>query len=327
MGHQPEIIEVCQPADRESALGVVLQSLAPGQRAGLVESLRGQDAESLGPFDALVTAKRGEFLAAAAWAQPQPGRTASFWPPQASGGARSVIDDPTRRGLTTAAVKAADAAGVSMTQTLLESERDPSIPALEASGFKRLATLCYLQWERNADSGTGPVAPSSRVTFEPHAGADRQRLAEVVQLTYEDTLDCPGLEGVRDVHDSLDGYRQVGQHDPSLWFFMRSAASAVDRSLDAQGRGRRDAGVLILSPHPLSSQLELVYVGVVPKARGQGLGAYAVQHAKQVLAARGMERIVLAVDAANAPALRVYNDAGFVEWARRLVYVRRREAA
>jgi ribosomal protein S18 acetylase RimI-like enzyme len=63
-------------------------------------------------------------------------------------------------------------------------------------------------------------------------------------------------------------------------------------------------------------------MGVVPEARGQGLGISIVRHAQYLARAAGRERLVLAVDAANEPAIAVYAAAGFVCWDRRSVFLR-----
>jgi ribosomal protein S18 acetylase RimI-like enzyme len=63
-------------------------------------------------------------------------------------------------------------------------------------------------------------------------------------------------------------------------------------------------------------------MGLVPSARGCGWGRQIAQHAQYLVQRAQVERIVLAVDAANEPALRMYDRAGFKSWDRRTVYVR-----
>jgi ribosomal protein S18 acetylase RimI-like enzyme len=63
-------------------------------------------------------------------------------------------------------------------------------------------------------------------------------------------------------------------------------------------------------------------MGVVPEARGEQLGEQIVRRALRLAALRGAERLVLAVDEANVPALRAYRRAGFAVWDRRVVYAR-----
>jgi ribosomal protein S18 acetylase RimI-like enzyme len=80
--------------------------------------------------------------------------------------------------------------------------------------------------------------------------------------------------------------------------------------------------VLILAGHAAAGNWELVYMGVTPEARGRGLGANIVHFALNVAARGGAQRVVLAVDAANQPAVEMYRRAGFLEWERRTVFAR-----
>jgi ribosomal protein S18 acetylase RimI-like enzyme len=65
-----------------------------------------------------------------------------------------------------------------------------------------------------------------------------------------------------------------------------------------------------------------MYMGLVPEARGRGWGRQITQHAQWSASRAGVERIVLAVDRVNEPALRMYRSTGFEMWDRRCVYVR-----
>jgi ribosomal protein S18 acetylase RimI-like enzyme len=80
---------------------------------------------------------------------------------------------------------------------------------------------------------------------------------------------------------------------------------------------------LLLAEHPGGTQWEVTYLGVVPEARGHGLGLAIVRYAQRVATAAGCERLVLAVDANNRPALDVYAAAGMVAWRRRRIFLRR----
>jgi ribosomal protein S18 acetylase RimI-like enzyme len=84
----------------------------------------------------------------------------------------------------------------------------------------------------------------------------------------------------------------------------------------------RDVGVLLLADHPRAGHWELMYMGLVPEARGHGWGRHIARHAQWLARCAAVERIVLAVDAANRPALAMYERAGFAEWDRRSVFVR-----
>jgi ribosomal protein S18 acetylase RimI-like enzyme len=63
-------------------------------------------------------------------------------------------------------------------------------------------------------------------------------------------------------------------------------------------------------------------MGIVPAARGLRWGVAATRFAQFVAHRSGREQLVLAVDAANAPAVRMYRECGFVSWAARRVFVK-----
>lgn len=205
---------------------------------------------------------------------------------------------------------ACDAAGVGLIQALLEDEADPRCASLAAAGFRRIATLEYLG--RSLPSGSESLrSDGAELRFESLSEAGYERLKRVVQQTYEESLDCPGLGEARRLDDVLTGYRATGSYDPENWLV----------AADAQG----DVGVLILAEHPASDQAELVYMGLSRRGRGRGLGKALVAEAVRRAAAIGAEHLMVAVDRANTPAKRVYEAAGFVAWTQRLVLVRSAE--
>jgi ribosomal protein S18 acetylase RimI-like enzyme len=67
--------------------------------------------------------------------------------------------------------------------------------------------------------------------------------------------------------------------------------------------------------------MELVYLGVIAQARGRGLGYALTRYAQWMTRQAGRGKLVLAVDADNAKALRLYAEAGFQSWDRRSVLV------
>ena len=44
--------------------------------------------------------------------------------------------------------------------------------------------------------------------------------AETILQTYRDSLDCPGLNGVRQIEDIIAGHKASGEFDPALWFLL-----------------------------------------------------------------------------------------------------------
>ncbi len=118
---------------------------------------------------------------------------------------------------------------------------------------------------------------------------------------------------MREIDDVLAGYRATGRFDPDHWLIAR--------------HGEQDVGCLILADHPDHGNMELVYMGLVPAARGRAWGAELVRHAQWLTSRAGRSRLVLAVDANNVPAIRIYTQSGFEAWQRRIVYARRLQGA
>jgi ribosomal protein S18 acetylase RimI-like enzyme len=297
------------PSERlNEALAVVLCDLAPSQRreigGALTVDSRGPRHNTAASPVGLFVAMRGEQLVGAVWAQHQPGNTAVLWPPQLAVGEREA----TAARLADTAVAELDRAAVSMSQVLLPDREGPFPELLEAVGFRHLAELLYLTCEAERFPAELPQMPGNKLSFLEYDKSLRGRLARLIELTYQGTLDCPTLNGARSLDDILVGYQATGVYRPENWLIVRC--------------DDHDVGMLLLADHPQAGHLELVYMGLVPEARGRGWGRQVTHHAQRVAQSAGAERIVLAVDADNEPALRMYRSAGFEAWDRRSVYVR-----
>ena len=81
-------------------------------------------------------------------------------------------------------------------------------------------------------------------------------------------------------------------------------------------------GCLLVNLHPDVNHAEIVYLGLIPEVRGRGWGLLLTRRAQQLARERHCERVVLAVDAANEPAARLYADAGFSQFDRRAIWIR-----
>ncbi len=144
--------------------------------------------------------------------------------------------------------------------------------------------------------------------YECYSSDTAERFAAVVERTYVGTRDCPRLDGVRPIGEVLEGYQAVGCFEPARWFLVRRAGD--------------DIGCLLLADHPPHKLWEIVYMGIIPEARGNGLGLAVTRHAQWLAGTAGAERLVLAVDAANEPAIKGYAAAGFTSWDRRSVFLK-----
>jgi len=244
---------------------------------------------------------RAEKLSGSLLVQTQPGRTAVIWPP------RLVAGELQETGcqLLHAGMNYLAQHGIRMAQALLPTDVGTDAESLVAIGLQHVSDLLYLVCLAD-EFPTSP--PSSVLYFEPYSPALHARFAELVEATYKDSLDCPAVNGVRTVDDVLQGYKATGHFDPERWFIVHHQGEEV--------------GCLILTEYPEHAIWELIYMGILPTARGRGLGVGIVRHALWLSGRASQKRLVLAVDAANEPALRMYATAGFQVWDRKSVYVR-----
>jgi ribosomal protein S18 acetylase RimI-like enzyme len=316
----PQILRV-PPEDREEALRLVFRGMGEAERrqqiAMLVEAERRFDevapaaAASTGlarqaatgeaAWNGLFAAYRGRRIVGAILGQPQPGRLAALWPPQLVGdepppSALRLLDRTDQYFLDQ---------GIQIAQALLDARGASDAEVLLRGGFVYLADLVYLV----CDNGQFPAAePLTALEFESWTARRQQRLSAIVDATYTETLDCPALNGVRQVEDVLAGYRASGVFDAERWWLVREEG--------------RDGGCLILADFPRQDTWELVYMGVVPGGRGHGLGGQMVRRAQWLARRAGRSRLVLAVDARNTPALGIYAAAGFQAFDRRAACVK-----
>jgi ribosomal protein S18 acetylase RimI-like enzyme len=304
------LVSPCPAELRPAALRILDAGLPQDQRAGFAEAVARigakDEAAWSGLFAAIGAKTPGGNVAVggAAWVQVMAGNTAMVWPPPA--------DCANADELLRAAADWCDRQSVSLAQLIVAEQDGYSSPRLEACGFARLAELVYMYAPLAGAPPAEATGGQDGVTFLPSGANHPARFAAVVEQTYEGTQDCPSLDGVRSMADVLAGYRAQGRHHPEHWYLVQT--------------GGADVGVLILAFHPASQNWELVYMGVVPQARGRGVGSRILRFALHEAAKAGGERLVLAVDAVNSPALEVYRKAGLREWERRTVYARMNSA-
>ncbi len=282
------------------ALAAVLSELTPEQRREIAPFQIGEAVEGL------YVALAGGELCGAAWGQRQPGNTAIFWPPKLI----APVSSDTAVRLTCAVAAAVDQVGIRMSQSLLSDRCANIVPTLESTGFTFLADLLYLTWDasRACDASSVDAKYTHELEFEPYDESKRERMVALLEKTYEATQDCAAMNGQRPMDEVLAGYRATGVYLAENWLIVRT--------------GDADIGVLLLAEHRTARHWELMYMGVVPHARGRGFGNRVVQHAQRLAHAARAERVVLAVDAENFPAIKMYNATGFMAWDQRTVFVR-----
>lgn len=203
---------------------------------------------------------------------------------------------------------------IHLIQALPFPDDDWAIEACRTSGFTLLGELLYLGADVDGRAELPALEPIPGIEFRSISAApglwerERELLIELLDRTYEQTLDCPELCGMRDTPDVLESHRLAGAFDPSLWFIASERGRAVACGLYSLAKGRES--------------MELIYLGVARDARGRGLGRSLLRLGFSAARKRGLRELTCAVDARNAPALALYARFGMRETGRRVALVR-----
>ena len=270
----PLRIEPAKPGQRQKALQLL--QLGPAHLERLLSAAFSGEVD----MDGLFLARRG-FSAALLGGNRRPVTSHSVGPPQITN------DEPeqTAQMLQAAVDHFLDCVGTVLSQAILPPSDILHALRLSRAGYKHLADLAYLVSEQE----TFPTSePTGELTFTTSPRDDDSRIRHVIEHSYIDTLDCPELERTRNLDDVLFGYRRTGVYRPHWWLIARHM--------------EQDVGCVLVADHPEHQQCELMYMGIVPEARGHGLGGRVGATSPVDRPERQRERIVLAVDDGNWPA-------------------------
>ena len=282
------------------SLRLAAEAWPENERASQLATLSQHLAGGCGGDFLLVEARRGELLVGAMLAQRLAGKAAVVWLPQVVASEGSS----TRQDLLAAMGTLLSMAGTRLAQCLLDVGARDDANVLNSVGYVHAGKLLYMA----APAESFPhQPPPSALTFEPYTPEHHDRLVRIVEATYRGSLDCPLIDGLRETADVLAGYRAVGHFRPDWWLIAR--------------HNGRDAGCLLLADHVAERQAEIVYAGIVPELRGRRFGFTLTRIAQWLACQASKLRLVLAVDAANAPANAMYRAAGCIVWDHRSVWV------
>lgn len=195
------------------------------------------------------------------------------------------------------ACRAIEPARMVLAQVLLETRPSCIHDAYRQAGFQDLATLQYMARRLTGEEPPAGNATPPAVSHLPYEENRRREFEATLAATYEATMDCPDLNGLRTPADILLGHRGYGPFDPSLWSLMHIEKKPV--------------GIQLLNISPGGREADLAYVGLVPEVRGRGLGRVLMEHGLRLLRDRCVPLVTLAVDMRNTPALALYDTLGF----------------
>jgi mycothiol synthase len=300
-------VESALPDELGPALQLLFQRYPPEGREGRVRRALALVESSEIPREGVLVARARGALLGAMVCVPLPGAGGLVWPPQAVGDAPAEIEDR----LVRAAVAWMRGRGAKLAEALLlAAEKDLAAPLLR-NGFCHITRLQYLRRALEGQDGAGEegcaAAAEPGLTFATYADATRDAFHATLLRSYEETCDCPELNGAREVEEIIAGHKAQGVFDPGRWWLTL-----------ADGR---PVGVLILTEIAEWASWDVAYVGVVPEARGRGVGRALMTRALRAAAAAQAGQVTLAVDERNLPARRLYARLGFEPFDERDVYL------
>jgi ribosomal protein S18 acetylase RimI-like enzyme len=250
---------------------------------------------------------------------PGSGKTAMLIVSGPGGGGGPEVENAERMACIRAAIdhlsheRQAGRKEIRIAQALPDPREPHAVRAFLGAGFLKVGDLAYLRRPRGPSAAPRPEGPwPAGLTVRPVRGVsplepDRVLLAQALDRSYEQTLDCPELCGLRDTADVLESHLATGECDPRLWWLV----------LD----GPRPLGCMLLSRCPDQGTVELVYLGLAPELRARGVAARLLAMGIAEVEATCPAPITCAVDLRNEPALRLYHRLGFREFARRIALV------
>ncbi len=287
---------------QEAALSLLFSRLPLSQREQQsAEAFAAVDRREFS-FDNLLVASDGGQVVGAVLAVVRPGGATFLWPPVAREGAD---EKAVSQALLQTVASRVDEQKVQFTQCLLDLDDARGQATLERGGFPYVTDLVLLSRSLLANL---PAAPGMHLAHEVYSAASHPSFAHLVERTYDGTLDCPILARFRGGNESLEAHRATGRFWPDAWRIYSSNGAPV--------------GVLLLAEHPERDAWEVAYLGVVPEARGRGIGRAVLHDGLALTKMSGRATVEIAVDAENTPALQIYRAAGFTEVRRFAVHLR-----
>lgn len=144
---------------------------------------------------------------------------------------------------------------VVLVQALPETGEAEAIRAFLDAGFIRVGDLDYLRLSLTDGPVIGAPGPCPDSSFEVRpvrsmedGQPDLSLVMTAMERSYEDTLDCPELCGLRQTRDVVESHRSAGVWSPQWWYLVLREGQAEE--------------CMLLNPFPDQRSIELVYLGL-----------------------------------------------------------------
>ncbi len=297
----PIHLEPARPDDLEPAFRLIFRHCPPKnvdlRVATALELVRTGELDPAG----VLVARAGSHLVGAMVCHLNPGGGGLVWPPQVALADAEPIEDQ----LVTHTIAWLRRRGAKLGQAILAPEDAPLAAPLLRHGFRHVTNLWYMRHDLRRLPRERSRA--GRLVFETYRPCDPLMFRETLERTYEASLDCPEVNGIRTMDEIITGHQAQGLFNPERWWLVREYACPV--------------AVVLITEVPGWQGWDLAYLGVVPEARRRGIGREATVRLLHEAARAKQLQLTLAVDARNQPAWNLYRGLGFEPCDQRQVYL------
>lgn len=287
---------------RNAALNLLYAGLSTGERREQLSQLQLAVESGEVALDDLLVALDDEKPVGAILAVRRAGGMAFVWPPATVKRARD-----TARPLLEGLARQLDAEGLQFAQCLLEPGDEAQL-LMNDCGFPYCTDILLLTRPVSLTIDA-PILPLSSIVYEE---ANHPLFTQVMDQTFVGSFDCPALARIRRGEAALAAHRDSDHFDRELWQLFQFQGKVV--------------GLLLCTDHSDRQAREISYLGVVPEARGLGIGRALVIHALHQARRDDCGSLEVAVDAGNRYALEIYRHSGFKAQRRMAVHLRLRNA-
>jgi mycothiol synthase len=291
-------ITTATPDDWSAALELALCDLGPCDRSARLAHALNLVAQHVLDPQGIIVARNQAGLRGVQVCVPLAGAGGLCWLPRTRPADAALAEQLVQHGLDWLHSR-----GTKIAQALVSPADSPGIGPLLRRGFRSITRLNYLDHELIAV----PSASQSLISYSTYSPANRALFHGTLLRTYEGSLDCPELNGIRSLDEIIAGHMAQGKFRPEHWWLVYEA--------------ERPVGVAMVTEVPDLEAWDMSYLGVVPEARRRGIGRAVTVHALQAAHDARAPRMTLAVDDRNRPARQLYESLGFQSLDCREVYL------
>jgi mycothiol synthase len=255
-----------------------------------------------------------ESVVASAYLLEYPGQLASLVGPSLASDPGLGIHSEAAKAVLEALIRRARDWRVELVQAVIDDESPFPTDSLREAGLLKLSSLYQMAVDlpsNVASSDPGLSGLLATLNWQQYSPADKKVWIDWMDATYEQTADCPELNGLRTTSKTLEGYlASAGMSEADISVPEWWAGFEVEQEASA-GAGKAKIATAFMLSDTGGRHWELSYMGVAPAHRGRGLGNATLFRALGRVQELQARRLTLAVDCRNSFAIRLYREYGF----------------